>query len=182
MLQAILSWVYPTLANSSLLALSHLPAFYGSATLFYRARRYKWLLPARFSISLPMLPHVVSVLICCLVGSLSLLAAPVKPFLFNGQAIAPGHKLSVLLPVRDGHDSTVIPVTVFHGRRPGPVLGIIAGVHGYEYPPIIAAQQFAQTLDPAQLSGTVLLVHLANVPSFLGRRIQVNPQDIKNLN
>jgi predicted deacylase len=97
-------------------------------------------------------------------------------------AIAPGHKLSVLLPVRDGHDSTVIPVTVFHGRRPGPVLGIIASVHGYEYPPIIAAQQFAQTLDPAQLSGTVLLVHLANVLSFLGRRIQVNPQDNKNLN
>jgi hypothetical protein len=99
-----------------------------------------------------MLPRIVSVLICCLVGSLSLIAVPVKPFLFNGQAIAPGHKLSVLLPVRDGHDSTVIPVTVFHSRRPGPVLGIIASVHGYEYPPIIAAQQFAQTLDPAQLS------------------------------
>jgi predicted deacylase len=129
-----------------------------------------------------MLLRIASVLICCLLGSVSLLAAPIKPFLFNGQAIAPGHKLSVLLSVRDGRDSTVIPVTVFHGRRPGPVLGIIAGVHGYEYPPIIAAQQFAQTLDPAQLSGTVLLVHLANVPSFLGRRIQVNPQDNKNLN
>ncbi|MFD1873088.1 succinylglutamate desuccinylase/aspartoacylase family protein [Hymenobacter bucti] len=105
-----------------------------------------------------------------------------KPFFFNNQAVAPGHKLSVLLPVTDGRDSTVIPVTVFHGQRPGPVLGIIAGVHGYEYPPIIAAQQFAQTLDPAQLSGTVLLVHLANVPGFLGRRLQVNPQDGKNLN
>lgn len=54
--------------------------------------------------------------------------------------------------------------------------------HGYEYPPIIAVQQFAQSLDAGQLSGTVLLVHLANVPGFLGRRIQVNPQDNKNLN
>jgi predicted deacylase len=55
-------------------------------------------------------------------------------------------------------------------------------VHGYEYPPILAAQQFAQSLDPTQLSGTVILVHLANVPGFLGRRIQVNPLDSKNLN
>jgi len=48
----------------------------------------------------------------------------------------------VLLPITDGHDSTVISVTVFHGRRPGLVLGIIAGAHGYAYPPIVAAQQF----------------------------------------
>jgi predicted deacylase len=111
-----------------------------------------------------------------------LLCAAPKPFLFNGQAVAPGHKFSTLLQVTDGRDTAVVPVTVFHGRRPGPVLGIIAGVHGYEYPPILAAQQLARELDPAELRGTVLLVHLANVPGFLGRRIQVNPQDGKNLN
>lgn len=114
--------------------------------------------------------------------SLAAVADTVKPFLFAGRAVAPGHKLSVLLPVVAGADSTVIPVTVLHGRRPGPVLGIIAGVHGCEYPPIIAAQQLARTLDPAQLSGTVLVVHLANVPGFLARRIHDNPVDDKNLN
>jgi len=56
----------------------------------------------------------------------------------------------VLPPITDGHDSTVISVTVFHGQRPGLVLGIIAGAHGYAYPPIVAAQQFLQTLDTAQ--------------------------------
>ncbi|SNR96415.1 M14 family metallopeptidase [Hymenobacter mucosus] len=105
-----------------------------------------------------------------------------KPFLFNGQSVAPGRKVATLLYVTAGQDTAVVPVTVFHGRRPGPVLGIIAGVHGYEYPPILAAQQLAQELDPAQLRGTVILVHLANVSGFLGRRIQVNPQDEKNLN
>ncbi|MDF7815822.1 M14 family metallopeptidase [Hymenobacter sp. YC55] len=110
------------------------------------------------------------------------LAAPLKPFMFNGQTVAPGNKVSTLLHVTAGQDSTVVPVTVFHGRRPGPVLGIIAGVHGYEYPPILAAQQLAREINPAELRGTVLLVHLANVPGFLGRRIQVNPQDEKNLN
>ncbi|WP_324675761.1 M14 family metallopeptidase [Hymenobacter sp. GOD-10R] len=105
-----------------------------------------------------------------------------KSFVFQNQTIKPGTKRSMLLPVVAGTDSTVIPVSVFHGAKEGPVLGIIAGVHGYEYPPIVAAQQFAQTLDPAQLSGTVILVHIANVPSFLGRRIQYNPLDGKNLN
>jgi len=109
-------------------------------------------------------------------------AAPVAPFQFAGRTVAPGQQVSVLLSVVAGPDTAVVPVTVFHGRRAGPVLGIIAGVHGYEYAPIVAAQQLARTLDPAQLSGTVLLVHIANVPGFLGRRLQVNPQDNKNLN
>jgi predicted deacylase len=109
-------------------------------------------------------------------------AAPWKPFQFNGKSIAPGQKLAVLLSVRDGRDTAVVPVTVFHGRKPGPVLGIIAGVHGYEYPPILAAQQLAQELDPTQLSGTVILVHVANVSGFLGHSVNVNPQDNKNLN
>lgn len=69
-----------------------------------------------------------------------------------------------------------------HGSQPGPVLGITAGVHGYEYAPILAAQQIARQIDPANLYGTVILVHLANVPSFLGRSPYVNPLDQKNLN
>jgi predicted deacylase len=60
-----------------------------------------------------------------------------------------------------------IPVTVFHGWRPGLILGSIAGVHGYEYPPIIADHQFAQTLG----STTMLLVHVANVPGFRSHRV-----------
>jgi len=129
-----------------------------------------------------MLTRTLLFLLLCLIVVQAVNAAPVKPFVFQNQTIKAGSKLSVLLPITDGKDSTVIPVTVFHGTKKGPVLGIIAGVHGYEYPPIVAAQQFAQTLDPTLLSGTVLLVHLANVPAFLGRRINVNPLDGKNLN
>ncbi|QNE38769.1 hypothetical protein F1C16_03965 [Hymenobacter sp. NBH84] len=129
-----------------------------------------------------MLTRTLFFLLALFAAFTSATAAPVKPFVFQNQTIKAGSKLSVLLPVTDGKDSTVIPVSVFHGTKKGPVLGIIAGVHGYEYPPIIAAQQFAQTLDPTQLSGTVILVHLANVPAFLGRRLRVNPQDEKNLN
>ncbi|WP_139921093.1 succinylglutamate desuccinylase/aspartoacylase family protein [Hymenobacter sp. DG01] len=128
-----------------------------------------------------MLNRVFLLLSTLLLSAFQLTAAP-KPFVFNGQSVPAGRKLATLLHITDGRDSTVVPVTVFHGRRPGPVLGIIAGVHGYEYPPIMAAQQLSKEIDPEQLRGTVLLVHVANVPSFLGRRIQVNPQDNKNLN
>jgi predicted deacylase len=75
-----------------------------------------------------------------------------------------------------------MPITVIHGRKPGPVLGLIAGIHGCEYPPIIALQQLPLLLDPATISGTVILVHLANVSAFLGRSVYYNPTDHKNLN
>ncbi|WP_205499991.1 succinylglutamate desuccinylase/aspartoacylase family protein [Rufibacter psychrotolerans] len=108
--------------------------------------------------------------------------AQVKAFQFQGEKIKPGSKQSFLLPVITAQDSTVIPVTVFHGVKKGPVLGITAGVHGLEYAPIMAAQKLSKQLDPAQMSGTVILVHMANVPAFLNRSLRVNPLDGKNLN
>jgi predicted deacylase len=83
-------------------------------------------------------------------------------------------------PAEDGEAR--IPVSVLHGARPGPVLALIAGTHGYEYPPITALQRLRTSIDPAKLAGTVVLVHVANVPSFLGRTIYYSPADGKNLN
>lgn len=108
--------------------------------------------------------------------------AQVPDFSFGEKIIAPGNKMEILLPADSGQDSTVIPVTIFHGARPGPVLGITAGVHGLEYAPILAAQKVSKQLDPAKMKGTLILVHLANVPAFLQRSLGVNPLDGKNLN
>ena len=77
---------------------------------------------------------------------------------------------------------TQIPVTTIRGAEPGPALALIAGNHGYEYPPILALQQFRNRTDPQKLRGTVVLVHVANMPSFLGRTIYFSPVDGKNLN
>lgn len=100
-----------------------------------------------------------------------------------GYRIEPGTKKSFDIPVvSQTKDSTVIPVTVVCGRKPGPVLALIAGIHGYEYPPIIAMQQMALQLQPDSVSGTVIIVHIANVKAFLGRSVYYNPVDGKNLN
>ena len=87
----------------------------------------------------------------------------------------------ILVPsAADG--ATGIPVSTIRGERPGPVLALIAGNHGYEYPPILALQRLRAQLDPAALAGTIIMVHVANMPSFLGRTVYFSPVDGKNLN
>ncbi len=96
----------------------------------------------------------------------------------------PGEKNSGFIIVPSGNDSdkVKIPVTVIYGVKDGPVLALIAGVHGYEYPPILAMIRLAKKLDPTKISGKVIIVHVANVPSFLKRTVYYNPYDWKNLN
>ena len=43
-------------------------------------------------------------------------------------------------------------------------------------------QRLRPLLNPAEISGTVVLVHMANLPAFLGRTIYFSPDDRKNLN
>ena len=103
-------------------------------------------------------------------------------FSFNGDEVAPGTKKHWLISLNDGKDTVSLPITVFHGVKPGPVLGMTAGVHGYEYSPILAGQQLIERIDPSKLSGTLILVQIANTGSFLGRAPFINPLDGKNLN
>src|SRR5271157_529743 len=88
---------------------------------------------------------------------------------------------TILIPA--GVDAaTEIPLTTISGARPGSVLALVAGNHGYEYPPVLALQKLRSHIDPAHLSGTVIMVHVANMPSFLGRTVYFSPVDGKNLN
>jgi predicted deacylase len=48
--------------------------------------------------------------------------------------------------------------------------------------PIVGLQRLRATLDPATIRGTVILVHVGNMPSFLGRTVYYSPTDGKNLN
>ncbi len=97
--------------------------------------------------------------------------------------VSSGEAASGVLQVRDKDgDGTSIPVTVIHGARKGKTLALVAGVHGYEYPPVLALYRLKEMIDPKGLSGTVVMVHIANLPSFQKRTIYYNPVDWKNLN
>lgn len=77
---------------------------------------------------------------------------------------------------------TQIPITIIHGQHPGPVLNLTAGIHGDEFPGILALQKIRQHISPANLHGTLILIHLANLEGFHARRVALSPVDEKNLN
>ena len=106
-----------------------------------------------------------------------------KTFVLGKFSVPPGESLSGYLsvPEREGV-GTSIPLLIINGARKGKVMALVAGVHGYEYPPMLALYRLAKSIDPKVLSGTLLIVPIANLPSFQRRTIYYNPSDWKNLN
>jgi predicted deacylase len=125
-----------------------------------------------------------AVLLLCTAGAGPARAQPPAPFLMGGVTSAPGTTASgsLKVPGGAGDEGTIIPFTVVNGSKPGPVLALIAGTHGVEYPPVLALQRLRTAIDPRTLTGTVVLVHVANMPSFLARTIYYGPKDGQNLN
>ena len=113
-----------------------------------------------------------------------------SPTLLAGQAFrvgtasaTPGQKATGYLEVSAGLDAgTSIPVVVVNGARPGKVLALVSGAHGTEYVSIIAIEKLIAKLDPAELTGTVVLVPLVNIASFEQKVPHVNPIDNKSMN
>jgi predicted deacylase len=101
-----------------------------------------------------------------------------------GTAVArPGQKANGFIQVPAGVDAALdIPVIVINGVKPGPTLALLAGAHGTEYASIIALMKLAEASDPAAVSGTVIVVPLLNVASFLQKVPHLNPVDGKNMN
>ena len=75
-----------------------------------------------------------------------------------------------------------LPISILKGKNDGPIFTIVAGVHGFEYPPIIATQELIQEIKIEELSGTIIFIPIANMASFFTRTPFINPQDKTNLN
>jgi predicted deacylase len=111
-------------------------------------------------------------------------AAAQSSFTVGGATAAPGTTATGTLRIapRGGDGGTEIPFSIVHGMKAGPVLALVAGTHGMEYAPIIALQRVRTAIDPKTLTGTIVMVHVANMPSYLSRTIYYSPADGKNLN
>jgi predicted deacylase len=122
---------------------------------------------------------LVTVVLAALLGS----AVAAQDFNVGPIKVPRGEMRSGLVPVpeKDGV-TTFIPVTVVHGTKRGKVLALAAGTHGSEYPPILALYRLRTLIDPKKLSGTLILAHIGNIPSFQRRTVYFNPFDMKNLN
>jgi uncharacterized protein len=116
-------------------------------------------------------------------SSAQLGAAQEAAFKVGSVTAEAGQKATGFLEVPAGADAgTQIPVVVARGAKPGPTLALVSGAHGTEYASIIAIEGLIETLDPAQLSGTVILLPLVNIASFQQKVPHVNPIDNKSMN
>lgn len=77
-----------------------------------------------------------------------------------------------------------IPVTIINGAEDGKIMLITAGIHGCEYPGVLAVSELAKEIDPNEVCGAILLIHEINMSSFLARipYIVLADEEKKNLN
>src|SRR5215472_12703019 len=127
--------------------------------------------------------HSLSVIAVCVTLASAVAAQNRRTFTVGTASAARGQKATGTIEVPAGSDAALsIPVAVFHGVKPGPVLAIVAGSHGTEYTSIIALENLIATLNPAELSGTVIIVPLINIQSFEQKVPHLNPVDKKSMN
>jgi predicted deacylase len=95
---------------------------------------------------------------------------------------SPGTKRkgSLVVPARLGDSVSELPVLLARGRQSGPRIVVLGGVHGDEYEGITGASAAWRDIDPAALSGSLLIVPVANPPAYqAGTR--TSPADGMNL-
>ena len=74
-----------------------------------------------------------------------------------------------------------VPIITLAGCRRGPRLVCVAGIHGDEPEAIRALMELADELDPAAITGELILVPVANPPAF-GAGTRTSPLDGMDLN
>jgi len=75
-----------------------------------------------------------------------------------------------------------VPLVEVTGSHDGPLLSVIAGVHGCEYASMAGVRRWLRELETRDVSGRVRAVPVLNVSAFAARTPFVVPEDGKNLN
>ena len=94
-----------------------------------------------------------------------------KAFTIGGTAVPAGERRLVDLPVSKLSNRTpvTLPVHVLHGLRPGPAMFVSAAVHGDELNGVEIIRRVLRTLQPGNITGTLLCVPVVNAFGFIGR-------------
>ena len=110
-------------------------------------------------------------------------AASAADVTFGTATARTGQRANGFLAVPAGADAGAnLPIIVINGARPGPVLALVSGAHGTEYASILAMHKLAQSVDPGNLSGTLVVLPLLNLASFAQMVPHLNPVDGKSMN
>ncbi len=92
-------------------------------------------------------------------------------FEIGGESIPAGTRKLVDLPVSklSNHTPVTLPVHVLHGPQPGPTMFVSAAIHGDELNGVEIIRRVLRTLQPGNISGTLLCVPVVNAYGFIGR-------------
>ena len=92
----------------------------------------------------------------------------ITPFQLLDRFVLPGtrQRLQWRPPDGLGRGEIPSPITVVHGAKPGPVLCLIAGIHGDELNGIEVARRIGQEVDPTRLEGTLIVAPIVNIFGF----------------
>ena len=92
-------------------------------------------------------------------------------FEIGGESVPAGTRRLVDLPVSklSNHTPVTLPVHVLHGPQPGPAMFVSAAIHGDELNGVEIIRRVLRTLQPGNLSGTLLCVPVVNAYGFIGR-------------
>jgi uncharacterized protein len=132
--------------------------------------------------SVPGTPLLAASLACLLVLPVAAARSATWPDRVGTAEVRPGEVTRGRLPLVEYADGTKVeaPVVVAAGReRRGPVAFFLACGHGDEFGGALALQRVARALDPAAMTGLVVLVPVANPPAFQAmRRVNPSPDDL----
>ena len=95
----------------------------------------------------------------------------------------PGERIDGYLPAGELADGTPIriPISLINGARPGKTLYLQAVSDGDELNGLAVAREVLRRIDPAALTGRLIVVPITNVPAFHAHQ-HTNPLDGKKLN
>ena len=90
-----------------------------------------------------------------------------EPFQYDVE-IEPGEKRRLRYEVGESYlgDPIEIPVTIIDGEHDGPTAFFTGGIHGDELNGVKVVQEVADRYTPAGLHGTLVCLHVCNVPAF----------------
>jgi uncharacterized protein len=94
-----------------------------------------------------------------------------QPFEYDAE-VDPGEKRHINYEVGETYlgRPVELPVTIINGEHPGPRLFLSAAMHGDEVNGVKVLQEVADRYDPANLHGTIVCMHVLNVPGYIAQR------------
>lgn len=106
-----------------------------------------------------------------------------EPFCYaDGDEVPPGEKQHLQHSIGETYLGNPIefPITIINGSHPGPRIFLSAAVHGDELNGVKVLQEVAAEYDPTEIHGTIVCLHVLNVPGFVAqqRYIPVYDQDL----